>query len=247
MTNTTDFYIKQFNRRRSWEVIDVDPNQKINPAVTRTLQKALAVSALELPVGDFITEEIAKHKELEKPVYDLLMANAEDEVKHDQALNNLKKVLAPLPEDVEFMEGVVNRADELANLMSPITVAGALEVSVFFVVLPMFRFLGSSAFRTVANDISNDETIHVATNINLADDWGYKRRPALNNLRKDIIEWLVSDLPNTHESKYQTRLHWFKASANLYRNGTSEELLDTKRAVMPSFFEKSNHDLPVYG
>lgn len=244
----TDFYVKQYNRRRSWEVIDVDPNQKINPEVKRTLQKALAVSALELPVADFIYDEINKNPDkIEPPLRTLLLANAEDEVKHDQALNNLKKILKPLPEDVDFMERVVKEAEKQADIMSPITVAGALEVSVFFVVLPMYRFLGSSAFRTVANDISNDENIHVATNVNLANDWGYKRRPSLNNLRKDIMHWLTLDLPVKHENKFMSRDHWIKASNNLYKNGKSEELADTRRSVMPSFFEKSNKDLPIYG
>ena len=38
------------------------------------------------------------------------------------------------------------------------------ERSIFFVVLPLFRFLGDVGLRTVSADISRDEQIHVATN-----------------------------------------------------------------------------------
>lgn len=241
------FYQKLINRKREWEVIDVDPNQRLDPQVIRTLQKALAVSALELPVGEFVIHELGKHDKLPKPIINLMLSNAHDEIKHDRALGRLKAVLPPLPEDEVFMEEMVNEANRLGNLLSPILVAGVLEVSVFFVVLPIFRFLGSSGFRTVANDISNDENVHVATNLGLAKDWGYNRRPALNKLRKDIVGWLTDDLPEHHENKFMSRTYWLRASSNLYTNNRSEELRDTRNAVMPSFFEKSNKDLPVYG
>lgn len=243
----TDFYIKQYQRRRKWEVIPVSNKQSWTEEATRTLQKALAVSALELPVMDMIYDEANKHHNLEEPVLKLLMANAEDEIKHDKALGRLKEILPPKSEDISFMNDVVKEAARLGEQMSPITVAGALEVSIFFVVLPMYRFLGGSAFRTIANDISNDENIHVATNVNLARDWGYKRRPSLNRLRLDVMDWLTEDLPEFNNNKYLSSNHWMKASHNLYHNNKSEELAETKKAVMPSFFERSNHDLPIYG
>jgi hypothetical protein len=242
----TDFYTKQFNRRRAWDVIDVSPHQKIQPMVRRTLQKALAISALELPVGDMITSVVETHQEIPQEVLTLLVANAQDEEKHDEALNRLKNALQPMDRDIRTMDYVVAEAQKLCEVYSPVTVAGVLEASIFFVVLPMYRFLGGGGFRTVANDISNDENIHVATNINLANDLGWDKGGKLNELRKDVIDWLVSDLPWTHEKKFLSGRHWSSASDNLYHSGKAPQLKETKRAVMPSFFEKDNRDLPRY-
>lgn len=247
MNNT--FYQKQINRRRNWEVIEVSPNQTITPGGEVTLQKALALSQLELPVGNWIGEELRlSKKNLDATTYKLLELNQEDEIKHDKALNNLRKVF-PVPQqyDKEVAE-FVRYADSLANWYSPITVAGTLEASLFFVILPMYRFLGGGGFRTVANDISNDENIHVATNVQLAKDLNYNRGELLNEFRRDVIDWLTSDLPeNNDDNKYLSANFWRMSSHNLYHSGNAPQLKATKRAVMPSFFEKDNRNLPVYG
>lgn len=225
----------------------MSPNQKIVDGSRRTLQKALALSALELPVGDMVTSVVESHHDIPQEVFSLLLANAQDEVKHDQALNNLKKVLPPTPEDIKFMDDIVSRAKELANEYSPITVAGVLEASLFFVVLPMYRFLGGGGFRTVANDISNDENIHVATNVNLAKDLGWERGYKLNSLRIAVMEWLVDDLKWKNETnKYLSGEFWWNSSSSLYAAGKAPQLAETRRYVMPAFFEKSNDDLARY-
>lgn len=242
----TEFYTKQLNRRRSWDVIEVSPEQKLVPGSERTLQKALALSALELPVGDMINSVVDSHHLIPDSVLRLLRANAQDEDKHDLALSRLRKTHEPLAQDDEYAKFAVERAMKLADHLSPLVVAGVLEASIFFVILPMYRFLGGGGFRTIANDISNDENIHVATNVNLAKDLGWDRHPALNRFRNGIMTWLVDDLGNANENKYLNRDFWLASSESLYNAGKAPQLKETRRSVMPSFFEKSNHDLPRY-
>jgi len=242
------FYKKQLNRRRAWDVIDVSPNQKIVEGAEKTISKALAMSQLELPVGQFITDELAKSaRYMDTHIVELFKFNVEDEIKHDEALGRLRNVFPVSPEDDAEVAEMVDAAGYLADKYSPITVAGTLEASIFFVLLPMYRFLGGSGFRTVANDISNDENIHVAVNIQMAKDLGYDRGEHLDNFRQQVIEWLTSDLQEESENKYLSAYFWRKSSDNLYNAGKAPQLKDTRRAVMPSFFERDNRDLPKYG
>lgn len=242
------FYKKQMNRRRAWDVIDVSPNQRIVTGSERTLSKALAMSQLELPVGDMIKSELEKSVDaMDSNLVNLLKLNQNDEVKHDEALRRLRAVFTVREEDDARVSDMVKHAATLANLYSPITVAGTLEASLFFVILPMYRFLGGSGFRTVANDISNDENIHVAVNVQLAQDLGYRRGNKLNTFRKDVIDWLTEDLDAEADNKYLSADFWKATSNNLYSSGKAPQLRETRRSVMPSFFEKNNMDLPKYG
>lgn len=241
-----DFYTVQYNRCRPWDVIEVSPNQKITPGSAATISKALACSQLEIPVGDWIDDTLKKSV-VTPSCKKILKKNIEDEIKHDAALNNLRKVFEVKSEDDVIVAQFLERAKELAERVSPIVMAGTLESSLFFVILPMFRFLGGSGFRTVANDISNDENIHVAVNVNLAKDLGYRRNAIVNSFRKEIVNWIVSDLDKENENKYLSADFWRKSSDNLYHSGKAPQLRETRRAVMPSFFEKDNRDLPSYG
>lgn len=241
------FYNKLAARRRGWEVITPTQQQKCVEGSEATLSKALALSVLELPVGEWITEEIEKNSDLPSDLVTLLKLNAADEVKHDAVLNNLKKVFNVREEDEKQALEFANEANVLASRYSPVTLAGALESSIFFVALPMYRFMGDAAFRSVSRDISNDETIHAAVNNQLARDLDYRRGKKVNDLRQEIMDWLVADLPTTHENPQMTQDFWQRSSVNLYNEGKTNTLKSSRRAVMPSFFETSNNDLQVYG
>lgn len=241
-----EFYIKLTNRRRGWEVIQPDKNQVIVDGSQATLSKALALSKLEIPVGDWVTQELAKTPGIPESVVNLLELNIADEDKHDRALNNLRAVFPVKAEDDTEVDRIVARANELAEIYSQIVMAGVLESSLFFVVLPIYRFLGGSGFRTIANDISNDETLHVSANVQLAKDLGYHRGKAIDRFRGEIIDWLTSDLNAASDNKYLSADFWQQSSASLYSQGKAENLKDTKRSVMPAFFETSQENLPLY-
>ena len=241
------FYNKLYARRRGWTPTQPSGKQIVTEGAESLLRRALALSQLELPVGDYITEEVAKNPNLPDSLKTLLQANVEDEIKHDIALNNLRAVYAVPSELDANVAQFVNRATELANLYSPVVLAAALESSIFFVALPIYRLLGSQAFRTVANDISVDESIHVAVNTQLAKDLGYRRGKAVNILRSDIMDWLCTGLPFESENKYLSAKFWKQSSENLYTSGKTDNLAATKRSVMPAFFESAGNSLPIYG
>jgi hypothetical protein len=217
-----------------------------NLEATSVLQKALSLSALELPVGEWIRQELVKTQDMHPDIQWLLRLNIEDETRHDEALNNLKAVF-PIPAQNDIIvSGMLSEADRLANLYSPVTLTAVLESSIFFVILPMLRFLGTQEMRMTANDISVDENIHVSTNVQLSTDLKYRRGKALDTFRADVVDWLVSDLPANHDNKYMSADFWQKTSANLYTTGKTDTMNDTKRASFPAFFESRSDNLPIY-
>lgn len=243
-----DFYISQLKRVRPWTPIKPTEKQNINPLALKTIQKALALSKLELPVGDWCRDELSNNPNIPSEAVKLLNIAIEDEVRHDIALANLRAV-CDVPERYDAIaDQLIDKANALAEKVSPITVAGTLEASVFFVILPIYRFLGTKPFRTTANDISLDENRHSIVNVQIAADLGYKRNSALNKLRRATVAWLVSDLPyeNNPEEKYLSKQFWLNQSDSLYERGKAKGLADTKRGVMYSFFEASNSELPTY-
>jgi hypothetical protein len=244
--SSIEFYDSLYRKRRGW--LPIKPNQKpsIVPGSEITLQRALSLSKLELPVGNWIAQELAKNPGIPSSLIKLLEANIDDETNHDIALNNIRAIF-PVHADFDLqVDGFIKRADELANLYSPVVVSAVLESSVFFVILPIFRFLGGSAMRTTANDISNDENLHVSTNVQLCKDLGYRRGKALDAFRKDIIQYLVTDLTPENDNKYLSANFWHSTSNSLYHQGKANGLADTKRAVMPAFFETASNNLPIY-
>ena len=64
----------------------------------------------------------------------------------------------------------------------PVLKAVVLERSVFFVLLPIFRFLGDTGLRTTSADISRDEQTHVC-----CQTLSYARRLDLNLTRPSTI------------------------------------------------------------
>ena len=86
---------------------------------------------------------------------DLLLSNVVDEEKHDIALNYAAEA-HKVPEQFEKEAEKICKA-WLELDRHPVLKAVVLERSVFFVLLPIFRFLGDTGLRTTSADISRDE------------------------------------------------------------------------------------------
>ena len=127
-----------------------------------------------------------------------------------------------------------------------ITKALVAERAIFFVLLPMFRFLGDAALRTVSADISRDEQIHVATNSLVCAELGLVPSSSLDKLRKATINWVVQPLQTNTTDKYLDKKFWLDASDQLMYQGKAPQFSDTKAARMPAFFEHANTNLPQY-
>ena len=234
-------YTKLLNRKRTWT--PVQPTKgKITEGAEETIKRALAIRHMELPVGDFIREGLEKDVPL--AARELLESNVKDEIKHDLALGYIVK--AHGADSKSEYEAIKLRDAWIAHPDHTITKALVAERAIFFVLLPMFRFLGDAALRTVSADISRDEQIHVATNSLVCTELGLVPSDSLDKLRKATINWILQPLKIGTSDKYLDKKFWLDASDRLMYEGKAPQLNETKAGRMPAFFEHANTNLPQY-
>ena len=234
-------YDKLLGRKRKWSPVKPTVGVLKNGAED-TIRRALSARHLELPVGAFITEG------LEKTVPDnarkLLEDNVKDEERHDLALGYYANALGT--DETTEKEGKLLRDAWVNHPDHTITKALVAERSIFFVLLPFFRFNGDAALRTISADISRDEQIHVGANSLVCTELGLRPSPSLDKLRKATINWVLQPLGINTTDKYLDKKFWLDASDRLMYEGKAPEFAETQRARMPAFFEHSNVNLPQY-
>ena len=137
-------------RKRTWTPVKVSKGFIKDEAVD-VIKRALAVRHMEVPVGNFIQEALT---EIPKASRELLESNVQDEIRHDIALNYAIDAHGA----DEKAEAEALRIRDAWTLHPDHTILKALvaEKAIFFVILPMFRFLGDSGLRTISQDISRD-------------------------------------------------------------------------------------------
>lgn len=234
-------YEKLLNRKRSWTPVQTTKGKFKNGA-EETIFRCLAVRNMELPVGTFITEALDKN--IPDSARILLESNVKDEIKHDLALGYITN--AHGVNDQAEAEALRLRDAWQQHPDHTILKALVIERSIFFVLLPFFRFNGDAGLMTCAADISRDEQVHVATNSLVSLELGLTPSPSLDKLRKATINWIMQPLSMEHEDKYLSKKFWLDASDRLMYEGKAPQLNDTKAARMPAFFEHDNRNLPSY-
>jgi plasmid stability protein len=236
-------YAQVVSRKRKWTPVAVQKGKLVDGSED-AIYRALALRHLELPVSEFLKQGLEKELPKTAGVVEALKSNILDEERHDQAL-----------EYVAAAHGTESKAEaEGRHILRawmdapehPILKAAILERSVFFVLLPFYRFNGDIGIRTTAADISRDEQTHVAIHSMVCSELGLKSTPSLNRLRRATVGWVMDSL-GTSENKYLDKDFWLSQSDSLYERGKAPGLSDTQRARMPAFFEASNNDLPQYG
>jgi hypothetical protein len=237
-------YLEIVARKRKWTPVAVDKGTLVDGS-EEALYRALSLRCLEIPVKDFLQQGLEKELPPIPGVAEALMSNQLDEDKHDLGLNYV--VAAHGSDSKSEREAEKIKATWLASPEHPLLKASILERSVFFVLLPFFRFNGDVGIRTLAADISRDEQTHVALHGMVCHDLGLKTTQNLNRLRRATVAWVMEPLNSNVENKWLDKEFWLKQSDSLYANGKAEGLADTQRARMPAFFEASNVNLPAYG
>ena len=154
-------YQKLHARKRTWTPVAIDAGQLLEGGED-VIKRALALRCLEIPVGEFISQAMKGDLPDDKGCLSLLESNVTDEEKHDIALNYAAQA-HQVPLALE-REAAAIRNTWLELDRHPVLKAVVLERSVFFVLLPIFRFLGDTGLRTTSADISRDEQTHVAAN-----------------------------------------------------------------------------------
>tara|TARA_R100000700_G_C3159879_1_gene136207 strand:+ start:157 stop:888 length:732 start_codon:yes stop_codon:yes gene_type:complete len=236
-------YIQLHQRKRTWTPVQMSAGQLL-PGGEEVVQRALALRILEIPVGDFITNAMKGDLPDAEGVKELLLSNINDEVNHDQALGYAAEA-HPVPDSVQ------KEADLVAKTwidfdIHPVLKAAVLERSVFFVLLPIFRFLGDTGLRTISADISRDEQTHVAAHTLVAKEVGASSNKALNALRRATVSWVVEPLNGEAEDRNLSANYWLAQSDSLYKSGKAPGLAATRASRQPAFFETSNVNLPQY-
>ena len=235
-------YQKLIERKRKWTPVQTEAG-KLMPGSEDAIFRALALRQLELPVGDFIKDSLKS--EVPEAARSILQMNITDEENHDLALGYVARSFG-----VDGTSAAEKEARALTKAWEDhpdhtICKAMVLERSIFFVLLPFFRFCGDAGLRTTSADISRDEQIHVATNSLVCAELGLSPSPSLDRLRKATINWVMQPLGDS-DSKYLNKKFWLDSSDSLMYQGKAAGLAETQRARMPAFFEHSNVNLPSY-
>jgi hypothetical protein len=236
-------YIHLHERKRTWTPVQVSAGTLLDGG-EEVVQRALALRCLEIPVGDFISEAMKGDLPDIEGCRELLLSNVTDEENHDIALNYAAKA-HKIPSRFEAeAERIKNAWLELDR--HPVLKAVVLERSVFFVLLPIFRFLGDTGLRTTSADISRDEQTHVAANTLVCEELGLKSDKELNKLRRATVAWVLQSLKGEDTHKHLSSNFWMASSDSLYTRGKAEGLMATRASRMPAFFETNNVNLPQY-
>ncbi len=234
-------YEKLMARKRKWTPVQTTAGT-CREGAEETILRALALRHMELPVGDFITDALEKNVPI--AARKLLESNVKDEENHDLALGYIAKAYGV--DDKAEKEALALQKAWIAHPDHTITKAMVAERAIFFVLLPFFRFCGDAGMRTVSADISRDEQIHVAGNSLVCKELDLEISPSLDKLRKATINWVMQPLKVGASDKYLDKKFWLDSSDRLMYEGKAPELVATKAARMPAFFEHSNVNLPQY-
>ena len=236
-------YIQLHQRKRTWTPVEVSAGQLMLGG-EEVIQRALALRCLEIPVGDFIEQAMKGDLPTDKGCLELLKSNVQDEEKHDIALNYAAKA-HQVPEKLEAEAQRICKA-WLKLDRHPVLKAVVLERSVFFVLLPIFRFLGDTGLRTTSADISRDEQTHVAANSLVCGALGLTSDKTINSMRRATMRWVLEPLQAEADNKHLSENFWLKCSDSLYSSGKAQGLIETRASRVPAFFEINNVDLPRY-
>jgi len=219
-------YFSAVARKRPWQAVPVTKGQLVSGA-EETIFRALAIRHLELPVKDMLLDGLKR----ELPSTPGLIESIESNI---------------LDEEQAEAEAFKIRQAWIDHPAHPIAKVAVLERSLFFTILPFFRFNGDKGLRTVASDISRDEICHAFCHTKICKEAGEKYGESLNKLRKMTALWIYDKLGKS-SNKYLDKDFWLRQSDNLFLHGKAPELNDTKASVMLSFFETNALNLPAYG
>ena len=236
-------YIHLHERKRTWTPVEVTAGPLLVGGED-VIKRALALRCLEIPVGDFISDAMKGDLPEVEGCKELLLSNVKDEEKHDVALN-FAAAAHRIDDRTEAEAQKICKA-WLELDRHPVLKAVVLERSVFFVLLPIFRFLGDTGLRTTSADISRDEQTHVAANTLVCEALGLKSDKTLNNLRRATVAWVLQSLNGETDNKHLSSNFWLNSSDTLYSRGKAEGLMTTRASRMPAFFETNNVNLPQY-
>lgn len=243
ITVNTSPYLSTIAKKSPWQAVAVDKGQVLEGA-EETLFKMLALRHLEIPVKELLEQGMERELPSTPGIIDALRSNQDDEDRHLEALNYVAAAHGTDEKaEREVMSILQAWNDHPAH---PILKAGIMERSIFFVALPFFRQTGDVGMRTVSQDISRDERVHVAVNGMLSKELGEKESQSLDKLRAATAAWMFEKLGSS-SNKWLDKDFWLRQSQSLFWTGKAKELSSLRASRSIAFFEISNVSLPSYG
>jgi hypothetical protein len=236
-------YTAAVAKKRPWQAVAVSKGA-LRDGSEETILRALAIRHLELPVKTMLNEGLERDLPSTPGLIEAIESNILDEERHDEALNYV--AAAHGVDEAAEKEALRIRDAWLAHPAHPLAKVAVLERSLFFTILPFFRFNGDKGIRTVASDISRDEICHAFVHTKICDEMNETYGKSLNGLRKMTALWIYDKL-GPSDDKWLDKDFWLRQSDKLFYEGKAPELSSTRRSVMPSFFESNALNLPSYG
>jgi hypothetical protein len=236
-------YFAAVARKRPWQAVPVTKGDFVEGS-EETIFRALAIRHLELPVKSMLLDGLKRDLPNSPGLIESIHSNILDEERHDMALNYVAAAHG-IDEQAE-KEALRIRDAWMDHAAHPIAKVAVLERSLFFTILPFFRFNGDKGLRTVASDISRDEICHAYCHTKICEEANEKYGESLNKLRKMTALWIYDKLGQS-SNKYLDKDFWLRQSDNLFFTGKAPELNETRVSTVPAFFETSALNLPAYG
>jgi hypothetical protein len=236
-------YFSAVARKRPWQAVPVTKGEFVDGS-EETIYRALAIRHLELPVKDMLLEGLERELPDSPGLIESIHSNILDEERHDLALNYVAAAHG-VDEQAE-KEALKIRQAWIDHPAHPIAKVAVLERSLFFTILPFFRFNGDKGLRTVASDISRDEICHAFCHTKICEEANEKYGASLNKLRKMTALWIYDKLGSS-SNKWLNKDFWLRQSDSLFVSGKAPELNASRASTMPSFFECNSLNLPSYG
>lgn len=230
--------LQKFQERRRFP--DWKPDKPYSPyhaqstTATEVIKRALAFLDLELVVGEWVVQ--ALERAYLKEAVEYVHRNSADELKHDEVLSILTHYVGGSTK-TEVSEAIVR---DWQKQQPSFSLAYALEMGVFFSILPALTKHGDMYCVKVSQWISDDEGVHVLTNGALAKHLGEK-------LTKDHLQLVVRTLAYVFEPLGEAEVkRTVERAIRRLNTGKDPDMMQQSVPVTPAFFEQVDKRSIVY-
>lgn len=203
--------------------------------------RCLAFVDLEVQVGEWISDVLPGFADDLPQVEQILLRNVADEQKHDVAIRDLQNYYGYKENYSVFDQA--SRAHVLAQQWhqvnaSPVVAAYALEMGIFFTILPILMRCGDIYAATVASWINDDERVHVETNLRLMKHFGLKLTNELIWLVFNTVAYIYQPLGEERANKEANR-----AVKRLVTTKDPQMLTESLPVTISYFEQNTNQDI----
>lgn len=212
----------------------------VNSEMTEGVYKALALAlALEMPVGEWVGDAINTptfREALHPSAISLLKSNIKDETNHYRAFKILEGVYPEVKKYNAEAMAIHQQWDALSS--HPLAKSCYAETGVFLISLAVLMLYGGNSIANLAQNVSKDEQIHVATNNNILSILGLDGETttsSINKLRQETLYWLLGDF---EDENLGLDFDFFNEQSNLLiKHQSAPELseLTTHHSYTPPF------------